>query len=332
METIMSYIDNLFRNYPDSRQVRRAREELLSIMEDKYNELKAEGKSENEAIGIVISEFGSIGELTEELGLEGVKTQETAEEDAESKKQMTMEEAKAYLSHKKSFGSYIAAGVALCILSPTAACILDPLAEAGFLSGRVADMIGAVAVFLMVAAGIAMFIVKGIENGKYEDLTRKKIVLDYSTKQYVNDEAEQYQRVFAKQIAAGVMLCIFSVIPIVFLETFFENGSLEWICDAFGGAALFVLVAAGVACFITGGITMDAYELVLGRKDVKKIEKQERVMEVVSGVYWCVITAIYLAWSFFSMNWGTTWVIWPIAGVLFGAIAVIVKFAAGDKK
>ena len=29
METIMSYIDNLFRSYPDTPQVRRAREELL---------------------------------------------------------------------------------------------------------------------------------------------------------------------------------------------------------------------------------------------------------------------------------------------------------------
>ena len=63
METIMSYIDNLFRSYPDTPQVRRAREELLGIMEDKYNELKAGGKSENEAIGIVISEFGSMDEI-----------------------------------------------------------------------------------------------------------------------------------------------------------------------------------------------------------------------------------------------------------------------------
>ena len=38
-------------------------------MEDKYNELKSEGKSENEAIGIVISEFGNIDELINELDI-----------------------------------------------------------------------------------------------------------------------------------------------------------------------------------------------------------------------------------------------------------------------
>ena len=37
------------------------------MMEDKYNELIAEGKMDNEATGIVISEFGNLEELAEEL-------------------------------------------------------------------------------------------------------------------------------------------------------------------------------------------------------------------------------------------------------------------------
>lgn len=39
------------------------------MMEDKYNELISEGKSENEAVGTVISEFGNLDELAETLGL-----------------------------------------------------------------------------------------------------------------------------------------------------------------------------------------------------------------------------------------------------------------------
>ena len=38
-------------------------------MEDKYNELISEGKSDNEAIGIVISEFGNLDELADSLGI-----------------------------------------------------------------------------------------------------------------------------------------------------------------------------------------------------------------------------------------------------------------------
>lgn len=67
METIRNYIDNLFRSYPHTPKVQKARAELLEIMEDKYNELKSQGRSENEAIGIVISEFGNMEEIAAEL-------------------------------------------------------------------------------------------------------------------------------------------------------------------------------------------------------------------------------------------------------------------------
>ncbi|KAA2299884.1 hypothetical protein FY526_27475, partial [Clostridioides difficile] len=64
METIMVYLENMFAGLPKTPEVEHLKQELLSGMEDKYLELKREGKSENEAIGIVISEFGNIEELT----------------------------------------------------------------------------------------------------------------------------------------------------------------------------------------------------------------------------------------------------------------------------
>ena len=44
-----------------------------------------------------------------------------------------------------------------------------------------------------------------------------------------------------------------------------------------------------------------------------------------SGVYWCLTTAIYLAWSFWTMSWDITWIVWPVAGVLFAALLGVVK-------
>ena len=57
METIKSYLETMFANMPDTPEVIRAKSELFGMMEDKYNELISEGKSENEAVGTVISEF-----------------------------------------------------------------------------------------------------------------------------------------------------------------------------------------------------------------------------------------------------------------------------------
>lgn len=71
MEAIREYLKNLFMSLPETPEVLRARAELMEIMEDKYEELIREGKSEKEAIGIVISEFGDLQELAGELGIEG---------------------------------------------------------------------------------------------------------------------------------------------------------------------------------------------------------------------------------------------------------------------
>ena len=73
METLRSYLETMFLNLPNTPQVQRAKNELWQMMEDKYTELKEEGKSENEAIGIVISECGYLDERADDLGIGGVR-------------------------------------------------------------------------------------------------------------------------------------------------------------------------------------------------------------------------------------------------------------------
>lgn len=63
MDTIKNYVETLFLEFPNTKEVQRAKQEILTIMEDHYLALIDEGKSEHEAIGQVISEFGSVDEL-----------------------------------------------------------------------------------------------------------------------------------------------------------------------------------------------------------------------------------------------------------------------------
>ena len=63
------------------------------MMEDKYNELISEGKSENEAVGTVISEFGNLDELAETLGL---NRQSSAPVD--NRRTLTQDEARSFVS------------------------------------------------------------------------------------------------------------------------------------------------------------------------------------------------------------------------------------------
>lgn len=69
METIRNYLETMFARLPITLEVQKAKNELWQMMEDKYTELIKDGKTENEAVGIVIFEFGNLDELAEELGI-----------------------------------------------------------------------------------------------------------------------------------------------------------------------------------------------------------------------------------------------------------------------
>ena len=66
MDAIKNYLETMFLNLPNTPEVQKAKYELGQMMEDKYRELIADGKTENEAIGTVIAEFGNLDELAED--------------------------------------------------------------------------------------------------------------------------------------------------------------------------------------------------------------------------------------------------------------------------
>ena len=45
----------------------------------------------------------------------------------------------------------------------------------------------------------------------------------------------------------------------------------------------------------------------------------------------CLVVVIYLGWSFSTNNWKFTWIIWPVAGILYAAVLGIVKMIVGNK-
>ena len=81
--------------------------------------------------------------------------------------------------------------------------------------------------------------------------------------------------------------------------------------------------------FIRGpavGMVKSSYDTLLQEGEYTKEEKLfKKKTDTFSGVYWCLTTAIYLAWSFWTMSWDITWIVWPVAGVLFAALLGVVK-------
>ena len=116
MDTIKNYLENLFCNVGVNEEVLRLKQDLYNNMEEKYMELKREGHSENEAIGMVISNFGNIDELLKELGVEKPA--------AKKGRFLSQTEVEDLVYNQKRWSKFIGIGVFL-ILAAVAVLILS---------------------------------------------------------------------------------------------------------------------------------------------------------------------------------------------------------------
>ncbi len=119
MKIIKDYLDSLFLTVPITEATKQAKAELLEIMEDHYYESINEGKSENEAIGEVISEFGSIDEILAELEVENATLEQEGDEEEETValEALTEEEVFDFWSTTRKLAFEFGLGVFLAILS-----------------------------------------------------------------------------------------------------------------------------------------------------------------------------------------------------------------------
>ena len=70
MDTLKNYVENMFHDHlPTTEESLEIKANILTSMEDKYADLLANNKTEEEALQIVINQFGDINELKEELNL-----------------------------------------------------------------------------------------------------------------------------------------------------------------------------------------------------------------------------------------------------------------------
>lgn len=94
----------------------------------------------------------------------------------------------------------------------------------------------------------------------------------------------------------------------------------------------FVLAGIGIVFFIRSGIIWASYEKLLQEGDYSRAKKEiQPIVTAISVVYWLIVTAIYLGYSLFTNNWGYSWVIWVVAGVVFPAVVVVTNLFCKKK-
>ena len=244
--------------------------------------------------------------------------------DEDSFVDVSLDTANKYMELVEKTSKRIAGAVAACILSPVFLILFTGYAESGMInmSEDVAGGIGAAVLLLMIAGAVFIFVSDGIRLGKYDYLEKENLNLQYGIAGIIESKKEIHDSKYKTSIAIGVSLCILSVVPLLVAAGFHfpEQVYISLV------ALLLICIACGVFLFVKVGMINDCYNKLLEEGEYSREQKSNaKRNDTLSTIYWGIVTAAYLGYSFVTGAWDRSWIIWPVAGVLFGAVIGIVN-------
>ena len=218
----------------------------------------------------------------------------------ETVRSVSMEEASSFLEHNERAASQISTGVMMCILSPVLLIVISGLAEAGFIGvgTAAAEAGGTAALIIIVAIAVGLFIRESMRGKPYEFLDNTAIDTEYGVSGMAKDRRDGYAEKHSRLLIIGIMMCIIGAVPML------------------------IIVAIGVKLIVLTCIRQGGYDRLLEEGDYTRLNKKAGKYD---GVYWAIAVAVYLCWSFVTIRWEFTWIVWPVAGVLFAAYREVMK-------
>ena len=232
---------------------------------------------------------------------------------------VTLKDANTYLQLKEKTSYYVALGVMLCILSPTFLIGLNGVAATNSnLSERVAHNLGLSFLITFVAIAVALFLYHNNLLSPFAYLSKEVFEVEYGVTSLVKQKQENYRPRHQLLNTFGIILIILSVLTLFITELL----NLPLIKDI-NVVFLLIFVAIGVFALVLSSSRNNAYLILLQEGDHSRQKKrQSTITGAIAAIYWMITTAYYLFTSFTKFNWEKSWVIWPVAGVLFGALMI----------
>lgn len=249
-------------------------------------------------------------------------TEQIKDNKGETLSNVSLETANAYLDYCKRSSFFIALGVMLCILSPVLLICFSVAGEMKKipLGEEQGAMLGMIVLFCMVAGAVVIFIINEHRGTPYKFLEKEPLDTEYGIDGMVCDKMKKYEKVHMAEISMGVALCIISCIPIFLVQLFYGDDDFS---SAIAVGFLLILVSIGVFFIVRTSIIWGGYQVLLEEGNYTRIAKKQN--KSIGNIYWGIVTALYILISFVTMKWEITWVIWPVAGILYSVVTVIYR-------
>lgn len=263
------------------------------------------------------------GVTTDYLLKDSIENEEYTQDDIadDNVRKVSLAQANEFLEQRKKAAKRIALATFMCIISPITLILFGAVSESAIIniSEVFATTIGLLVLFVFVAFAVVLFVYTGMKNSPYEFLEKEIIETEYGVSGMVKEKQKQYHNTYIKSNILGTVICILSPVPLI-LGAFMDN-SVILACML---SLTMVLAGIGATFFISAGVRWESMQKLLQEGEYSKNEKTGyNIKNAIDTVYWLLAVAVYLLWSFITNDWGLTWIVWPIAGVLYGAVSAV---------
>lgn len=272
------------------------------------------------------------GVSTDYLVKDDIQEIETIGEDKEPGIiKVTLEEANKYAESKIEVSKNTSKGVLLCIYSVIPLFFLLALAEDDQLNitSDVATGIGLVILLICVSVGISFFLRGNQYGSDFIELDDNRFELSYGVLGIFKEKIKENRSFYHRRLSLCLSMIIISVAPLLLVSLLVESDKLTLLMLVF----MLVIVGYGVYLLIPSMTENEIYKYIIGEGEYSTNKKNEsRSIEKFSAFYWPLVTAIYLGWSLWTMDWHITWIIWPVAGVALPAFIGLIGMFERDSK
>lgn len=233
-------------------------------------------------------------------------------------------EVETFIEVTKKESKKIGFGVMLCILSGISIIYFAGTAELKLIMNSEGSQIalGMILLLVFIAIAVYLFITSASKLSEFDYLKSNILSLDKRTKEEVTREFNEYKKVYRNKITFPVVAIILGVVPLLLggILEFSEYELILCLC------LLLTITMFSTYFLVESSILNDSYKILLNKGLKSKKEKKiNEEIESFQSIFWMFAVAGYLAWSFVTGNWGLTWIVFPVAGVLSAVIPEIIK-------
>lgn len=189
---------------------------------------------------------------------------------------VTLAQAEDYLTKTQGNAPQMALATALCIVSPIPLLALGTVSEFGLvgLDDDLAGGLGMIALLVLVAVAVVLFMQCGAAVREYEFLEKEPIETEHGVTALVRERRAAFAPEYDRANRMGAALCILAAVPlfaaVMVGVSFLMSMSI---------CLLLVLVACGVYAFVRVGTVQDAMDRLGGRGLYPRAQGRERAAD-----------------------------------------------------